>query len=264
MNRKRRTYTTVAEDPNLVELLNDMRVIIVGNSRYLVETPICAFQGDLIDDYDIVVRLDQPVPNGFSIDDDSWVPKDLQPYLGTKTHIQYAATEYIAESLLHRISSFIDSGGCMFCVTSDPIGLSCLGKAASKKRKVDGIKIRENIYYRLWSTYMFLLAKQEFRSVVKHNTEPDVATLALFELLAHGIKEIRLIGITANHWHSEIELLKEHGHKESENSLTWLKWRLDTDGRIIIDNVLFSIMDQRFNDEGIYQYDIGNSYGGLA
>lgn len=84
-------------DPHVESLVTGKRICIVGRGMHLLEDPEFPDQGKVIDSYDVVVRVNHPLPHTISplhpysrMDwDPHFIPKQFQEHLGTRCEILF-------------------------------------------------------------------------------------------------------------------------------------------------------------------------------
>jgi len=149
------------------EYVRDKRVIIVGPASYLVGKCM----GELIDSYDIVVRLNKSIP----------LPDELKKDVGTRTDILYNCLhpDSVGEISYQRFKE-VD-----FLVCPYPPKTAFLMDIIRFKRQNNG-----KIPFR----HIDLEYYNQVES--KMGTRPNTGTCAILDLLRFPIKELYITGIT--------------------------------------------------------------------
>ena len=242
------------ELPELAEYLNNKRVIIVGRSPYLLNDPEYKNQGEFIDSFDVIVRVNSPIPHqrGKTIRSHRIIEKN-EPFINTKQqeclgkrtnlfYICHSHTIINPEYNSYQLESFQRDGGFFICCPWDWMGVY----TEPWKDYLKTIKEQISFYKTSYSFYLY--TKQRYNINYSGKIEPYTGELAIADLLRYNIKELRLIGFTCYHLPQEIpyrEDRSESGHN-IKVGLIWLQDLIKSDKRITIGTMLKDVLDNRY------------------
>jgi hypothetical protein len=223
-------------DPDIQynDFLKNKRVVLIAPSKSILKM----VQGDHIDSYDIVIRLNKSLP----------VPKHLYQYIGSKTDILYNnlnLTDFPGENILNM--SYLKNNISYLCCPYPPI--TPFGKDIEYFKKHN---TTHNIPFHH-------INFQFYNSIVNNiKTRPNTGICAILDVLNKDIKELYITGVTffSDGHYSEyrnvplhrIQTFANNGIIHSQEPQIDLMRRLVlTDDRIIIDrtleNILFGLYD---------------------
>ena len=236
------------EYTELDELLKNKRVILIGRSAYTVDNPEYENQGEFIDSFDIVSRINsfQPYKDGWRSDFifDSFINEKLVPKLGKKTHILFLSEpNYRRLTKYRRVTNFKNLGGtCVIGTTNKTWKYSPeLNDYINRvKHEITHINI----------TYPFISSlKKEFLHFKKLHSVPSAGTTCISMLCNYNIKQLHLIGFTCFMLPTEQRYLDTILSSRIEwanpiNDLRWLKQKMETDTRITTGPVLKTILSE--------------------
>jgi len=215
--------------------LKGKRVILVGPSCHLKNSK----QGEFIDSYDIVVRMNL----GYRI-----LP-NLIVDMGKKVDILYTTVgnfyiknKYFTRDIMKELSFFLK----WMCVTSCPVHRISFGKLQKMNKKIN-IPIR-NIH------------KKDYKKLIKKTIrKPTCGMVSIIDLLRYDISELYITGLTfydtkvidkrviyySTYRNDNMKYSKRpfHGHNLNGEIKIFKKMK-KTDKRIKCDDILVKIMDQ--------------------
>ena len=229
------------EDPDYNEFVYGKRIVIVGRSEAILHSPEIENQGEYIDSFDLVVRVNNPHVHDMFTEyhkqtlGDNYIHPDFHNLLGKRADIMYA----YQMSIWHEVKRFANNGGKI--IIREPY---C--DFFSKERISDDSNIKSIVPYTRISHSFY----HRFRNEVGAN--PFTGTAAVAHLLTHDIKELRVLGFTcvnlaidsnpkdykkSAHDH-KVEI---DGYHKRLKDLEWFKKQVDTDSRLKVGSTLTSI-----------------------
>lgn len=224
-----------SEEQKYRNFLKGKRVILVGPSWHLKNSR----QGEFIDSYDVVVRMNL----GYKI------PSSLIVDMGKRVDVLYTTVgnfyiknKYFTSEIMEELSFHLK----WICVTSCPPHRISFGKLKEMNKKAN-IPIR-NIY------------KEDYKKLIKKTTKkPTCGMVSIIDLLRYDIGELYITGLTfydtkvidkrvfyySTYRNDNMKYSKRpfYGHNLN-GELRILKEMKKIDKRIKCDDVLIKIMDQ--------------------
>ncbi len=229
-------------------------VAVVGRSQ----SPLGKGRGEEIDSYDVVLRLNYPLPHSYTeepnrtrIDpqSDSLIPPEYQEDLGKRTSV--FTTNCNAEMLelsdekdpLVGLLLHLRKTNCDFITSAHP------DRTPFKHiTEVHGGKIREYFRFHVVEERFWLALEKELDS------RPYSGTTAVAELLAFGAREIFVTGFTFNKLPAEADVVcwqQKQGIHSPNANLQWLAKAERESGVIKTDEVLTKMLDIHDSSRGI-------------
>jgi hypothetical protein len=224
------------KDPDIVynDFLKDKRVVLVAPSKSVLKT----IQGDHIDSYDIVVRLNKSLP----------IPSYLHQAIGSRTDILYNnlnTTDFPGENNLnlYELKNTIQ----YICCPYPPI--TPFSKDIMKFQ-------RENTKYNIPFHHINLKYYNSILNNIK--TRPNTGICAILDILNHDIKELYITGITFfsdGHYDGYSSTSNQRIHQimnsnnihQQEPQIKLLRRLVLSDSRIEIDIILYNILFNIYN-----------------
>jgi len=224
----------------LSKFLKGKRVIVVGPAPSIIGSK----QGDLINQYDVVVRLNKALP----------VPKDLQSDIGRKTDILYNCMNPSEEC-----------GGTISLGQLKKYNVKFLVAAYPPVDKMESTKLRTrkdnfDFYQKNKSKFPNYCHtdKNHFKKLWTEMKLPNTGIMAILDLLRFDIKELYITGITffkggyysKYRKYNEEEVLKHmkrfNLHKQ-DKQLSYMAHILSKDKRVKMDGALQKIISDEIN-----------------
>jgi len=224
----------------LSNYLDGKRVVIVGPAACIVDSE----QAELINSYDVVVRLNKALP----------IPSELKKDVGTRTDILYNC-----------MNPGEDCGGVISIKTLRQNKVKYLIGAYPPIDKIGSTKLRiKKDILEFWAKNRNAFPnfcytdKGYFLKIWKHMRLPNTGTIAILDLLRFNIKELYITGITffkggyirTYRDYDEKGILKHMKkfelHKPSKQ-LDYACKQLMADKRVVMDETLEKIIHKRYN-----------------
>lgn len=219
----------------LSNFLKGKRVCIVGPAPSIIGSN----QGEIIDNYDVVVRLNKALP----------IPEDLSQDIGTRTDILYNCMNP-SEECGGKISiSTLNRSNCQFLVGAYP-PLERMGSTKIRTRK-DNLTFYQK-YNSTYSNFCYTDLNY-FRKLWKNMKMPNTGVMTILDLLRFDIKELYITGITffkggyysKYRKYNEKQVLKRmekfNLHKQNEQR-KYVTKVLSKDPRVRVDQALYKII----------------------
>ena len=256
----------MSTDKRVAEWVNGKRIIIVGRSMHLLtgepqgdyktwEKAVRGVDfltgephGDLIDSYDIVVRVNHPLPfaaNPYNpyvemTQWDTFIPREYQSHLGSRCDILFAYLKSCSSIFANRdrVQSFIDAGGKAIIHTE-----------FDRERFLPADYA--HVYESDVSVFDMILPgdlQTHLQGVVGN---PFTGTYAIAYFLSYDVAEIQLIGFTCHQTtdeRHEFEIIKDINDKSAHKGdldLQWIYHTAQTDKRLKVDSYLTSTWEQQ-------------------
>jgi hypothetical protein len=220
MNNEREQYK---------KYLKDKRVCLVGPAACIKDLS----QRELIDSYDVVVRINKALP----------VHEDLYESSGTKTNVLYNCLDPDPESGGHLYVGYlqqeIDWLVCPY-PSIPPFNVNIQNFYNHNMNRLRFCTFEKEYYIKLSTTM---------------GTRPNSGVLAILDLLSCEIKELYITGITffkggyakEYRYHSEesvMERMRAHGNHLQEPQILFMKSALKNDKRIKMDIFLTEVIEK--------------------
>ena len=211
--------------------LSGKTVALIGRAPYIMEME----QGDLIDSHDIVVRMHYPTPNeNFSdtknMEVQGIIPTYAVKYIGERTNVLYDNLQHPwGNDHVAGIQKMKSTDGEWVCIgnilslANTTTMLWTLGMYDSIA-DIMGSKIR----------IVDLIAYMDLARKLSHKL-PVAGTIALYDLLLHGVSSLYITGMTNWQGKGENALdIEQHGYEVLPN-FNFVRGLIEFDKRISID-----------------------------
>jgi hypothetical protein len=212
------------------ELLDNKGVVIVGPSKTLIGRS----EGDLIDLFDTVIRMNKSVPLDMNMAED----------IGSRTDLLYHCLDQPAQSKVD-VNRYIKDGIKGVVCSYPP--LSFTRSNINKFQKMNN----DRLPFRTTDLKVYNSLEKELA------TRPNTGLLTLVDVLSYDVKEVYLTGFCfyRNFYYDGYSTINESDYGKVANSpahdqdkqLKYWAELYKTDGRISVDSVLESI----FKEEGL-------------
>ena len=228
-------YSNYEPSPNadieFNRLVAQKKIAIVGRADSIIGSG----QGEIIDSYDLVVRLNDEFPHQLSLSATSLIPEHLWADIGKRTDILYNNLYYkTARAVESRLETMIRSGERYICGPFPNIS------PFHWYIKAHGPRIAEKLPFRLVDKVLYADLKKTLSS------SPFAGTVAIMDLLQFNIQELYVAGFTCLQSEEDCiyrNRLKEEGsaHKP-DNDFSWFKGIIRSDKRVKVDRILTEIL----------------------
>jgi hypothetical protein len=212
-----------------VKYLNGKKICIVGPAPSILE--IEPEQGQMIEEYDVIVRLNKALP----------IPTNLTKYLGTRTDVLYNCLNPEPES-----GGYIDIS---YLAEEIQWLISPYPRKPPFEKDIKNFE-RRNTEIIKFATFDL----QWYNSIEKEiKTRPNTGILAILDLLSCEIEELYITGITffkggyikEYRNYNEAEVLARmaaYGNHRQEPQIEFMKKILSSDPRVKMDKYLKEII----------------------
>lgn len=226
----------------LSKYLRNKRVVLVGPAPSIIGSN----QGKLIDDYDVVVRLNKAVP----------VPSKLKNDIGTRTDILYNCMNPSDECGGPISISVLKKKNVRFLVGAFP-PIEKIGSQRMRLKKDVMDFFSKN---RLRYNNFCYTDKGHFNKLWREVKLPNTGIMAITDLLRFPIKELYITGITffKGGYYSQyrkydekgvLEHMKKFGLHKPDRQLKYMARELSNDKRVKMDTTLEQIIAEELQKQ---------------
>jgi hypothetical protein len=224
------------------EYIKDKRIVLVGPSPSILTKK----QGELIDSYDIVVRIKKAFP----------VPKGLQKHIGTKTNILCSHLKLnqnnFSNKNLHKLQKRIDWIVSPFPMIKPFDRFHSSFMDFYNDFLYNNLKFKKKPIYTVWNLELYN------KHANAMDTTPTTAVAFILDLLQYEFKELYITGITfrLDGYYEQYKTKtedKESFHRTTiqrpvhnfNKELKYMKPILLNDSRVTYDNTLELILNNK-------------------